>query len=250
VCQRLGLVTSEPDLSEWRELVRRVVEPRAAARVAVVGKYTDYIDSYKSVQESLVHGGIAHDVGVDVDWVSSDRFTSAERAREILAGYDGLLVPGGFGVRGVEGMVEAIRTARETGLPFFGICLGMQTAIIEFARNVCGISDSHSSEFAPECANAVVSLMESQQHVTDMGGTMRSARTRAASRRARARGRRTAPTRSASATGTGTRSPTASARRSSVTGSASAGCRPTDRWSRSWSSPTIRGSWAASSTRS
>ena len=173
VCQRLGLVTSEPDLSEWRELVRRVVEPRAAARVAVVGKYTDYIDSYKSVQESLVHGGIAHDVGVDVDWVSSDRFASAECAREILAGYDGLLVPGGFGVRGVEGMVEAIRTARETGLPFFGICLGMQTAIIEFARNVCGISDSHSSEFAPECANAVVSLMESQQHVTDMGGTMR-----------------------------------------------------------------------------
>jgi CTP synthase len=95
--------------------VRRVVEPRAAARVAVVGKYTDYIDSYKSVQESLVHGGIAHDVGVDVDWVSSDLFTSAERAREILAGYDGLLVPGGFGVRGVEGMVEAIRAARETG---------------------------------------------------------------------------------------------------------------------------------------
>jgi CTP synthase len=173
VCQRLGLVTREPDLGEWRELVRRVVQPRSAARVAVVGKYTDYIDSYKSVQESLVHGGIEHDVGVGIDWVSSDLFTSAERAREILAEYDGLLVPGGFGVRGVEGMVEAIRTARETGLPFFGICLGMQTAIIEFARNVCGIQDSHSSEFAPECENPVVSLMESQQHVTDMGGTMR-----------------------------------------------------------------------------
>jgi CTP synthase len=153
--------------------VRRVVEPRTCARVAVVGKYTDYIDSYKSVQESLVHGGIAHDVGVDIDWVSSDLFTSSERAREILSEYDGLLVPGGFGVRGVEGMVEAIRTARETGLPFFGICLGMQTAIIEFARHVCAIRDSHSSEVAPECANAVVSLMESQQHVTDMGGTMR-----------------------------------------------------------------------------
>jgi CTP synthase len=173
VCQRLGLQTSEPELSAWRELVRRVVEPRSTARIAVVGKYTDYVDSYKSVQESLVHGGIAHDVGVGISWVSSDLFTSAERAHEILAEYDGLLVPGGFGVRGVEGMVEAIRTARETGLPFFGICLGMQTAIIEFARTVCGISDSHSSEFAPECANAVVSLMESQQHVTDMGGTMR-----------------------------------------------------------------------------
>ena len=173
VCRRLGLDTPTPDLTRWRELVRRVVEPRTRARIAVVGKYTDYVDSYKSVQEALVHGGVAHDVGVDVDWLSSDRFTSLEVARDILAQYDGLLVPGGFGVRGVEGMVEAIRVARETGLPYLGICLGMQTAIIEFARNVCGIADSHSSEFAPECANAVVSLMESQQHVTDMGGTMR-----------------------------------------------------------------------------
>jgi CTP synthase len=173
VCQRLGLQTPEPDLSAWRELVRRVVEPRATVRVAVVGKYTDYVDSYKSVQEALIHGGIGNDVGVDIQWLSSDMFTSADRASEVLAGFDGLLVPGGFGVRGVEGMVEAIRVSRETGLPFFGICLGMQTAIIEFARNVCGIADSHSSEFAPECANAVISLMESQQHVTDMGGTMR-----------------------------------------------------------------------------
>jgi CTP synthase len=174
VCRKLALDAPAPDLSRWRELVRRVVEPAApTARIAVVGKYTDYVDSYKSVQEALVHGGVAHDVGVDVDWLSSDRFTSLEAAREILARYDGLLVPGGFGVRGVEGMVEAIRVARETGLPYLGICLGMQTAIIEFARNVCGIHDSHSSEFAPECANAVVSLMESQQHVTDMGGTMR-----------------------------------------------------------------------------
>ncbi|HZF66689.1 MAG TPA: CTP synthase [Gemmatirosa sp.] len=173
VCQRFGLHTEEPDLAAWTELVRRVVEPRRAVRVAVVGKYTDYVDSYKSVQESLIHGGIANDLGVGIDWISSDLFTDAARAREILEEYDGLLVPGGFGVRGVEGMVEAIRAARETRLPFFGICLGMQTAIIEFARNVCGISDSHSSEFAPECANAVISLMESQQHVTDMGGTMR-----------------------------------------------------------------------------
>ncbi len=174
VCRRLGLDVPAPELSRWRELVRRVVEPRGrATRIAVVGKYTDYVDSYKSVQEALIHGGVAHDVGVDIDWISSDRFSSLETARTILSEYDGLLVPGGFGVRGVEGMVEAIRVARETGLPYLGICLGMQTAIIEFARNVCGISDSHSSEFAPECANAVVSLMESQQHVTDMGGTMR-----------------------------------------------------------------------------
>ncbi|MEO6878206.1 MAG: CTP synthase, partial [Gemmatimonadaceae bacterium] len=137
------------------------------------GKYTDYTDSYKSVQEALIHGGIANDIGVDIQWISSDNFTDAERSAEILGSVDALLVPGGFGVRGVDGMVEAIKQARVSGVPFFGICLGMQTAIIEFARNVCGLDDSHSSEFAPDCDNPVISLMESQQHVTDMGGTMR-----------------------------------------------------------------------------
>ena len=173
VVARLGLTTGSPDLSAWRSLVHRIVQPAARVRIAVVGKYTDFVDSYKSVQEALIHGGIANNVGVQIDWVSSDRFTSAEAAREVLSDYDGLLVPGGFGVRGVDGMVEAIRAARETGLPFFGICLGMQTAIIEFARNVMHLDDSHSSEFAPECSNPVITLMESQQHVTDMGGTMR-----------------------------------------------------------------------------
>ena len=173
VVQRLGLIARTPDLSEWRGIVRRIVEPAHRVRIAVVGKYTDYVDSYKSVQEALIHGGIANDVGVDMAWTSSDRFTDPETARRILAEYDGLLVPGGFGVRGVEGMLEAIRAARETGLPYFGICLGMQTAIIEFARNVLQLPEAHSSEFAPECAHPVISLMESQQHVTDMGGTMR-----------------------------------------------------------------------------
>jgi CTP synthase len=173
VVKRLGLASHAPDLGAWRTLVQRIVRPNGHVRIAVVGKYTDFIDSYKSVQEALIHGGVGNDVGVDISWVSSDQFTSGDRARAILADFDGLLVPGGFGVRGVDGMVEAIRAARETGLPFFGICLGMQTAIIEFARNVMGLDDSHSSEFAPECANPVVTLMESQQHVTDMGGTMR-----------------------------------------------------------------------------
>ena len=173
VMRRLNLEGRTPDLGAWREIVHRIVAPRERVRIAVVGKYTDFVDSYKSVQEALIHGGIANEIGVDIAWVSSDRFTSLERAREVLSHYDGLLVPGGFGVRGVEGMVEGIRAARESGLPFFGICLGMQTAIIEFARNVCGLEDSHSAEFAPECDNAVISLMESQQHVTDMGGTMR-----------------------------------------------------------------------------
>ena len=173
IVKRLRLVSKAPDIGHWRELVHRIVQPARRVRVAVVGKYTDFVDSYKSVQEALIHGGIANNVGVDIGWVSSDLFTSADRAAEILSEYDGLLVPGGFGVRGVDGMVEAIRYARESGLPYFGICLGMQTAIIEFARNVLGLDDSHSSEFAPECSNPVITLMESQQHVTDMGGTMR-----------------------------------------------------------------------------
>ncbi len=173
VLNRLGLQIPRPDLANWRQLVDRVLVPHDRVRIAVVGKYTDYADSYKSVQEALIHGGIASDVGVDIHWLSSDDFTAPDRSAEILSSYHGLLVPGGFGVRGVDGMVEAIRHARVSGLPFFGICLGMQTAIIEFARNVCGLEDSHSSEFAPECSNAVISLMESQQHVTDMGGTMR-----------------------------------------------------------------------------
>ena len=173
IVNRLRLPSKSPDIGHWRELVRRVVHPARRVRIAVVGKYTDFVDSYKSVQEALIHGGIATDVGVDIGWVSSDLFTSAARAEQILGEYDGLLVPGGFGVRGVDGMVEAIRYARESGLPFFGICLGMQTAIIEFARNVLELDEAHSSEFAPECSNPVITLMESQQHVTDMGGTMR-----------------------------------------------------------------------------
>ncbi len=173
VVQRLNLGARQPDLAVWRELVQRIIAPRERIRIAVVGKYTDFVDSYKSVQEALVHGGIANDVGVDISWLSSDAFTSSERSAELLRDVQGLLVPGGFGVRGVDGMVEAIRHARETGLPFFGICLGLQTAIIEFARNVVRLENSHSSEFAPDCANPVISIMESQQHVTDMGGTMR-----------------------------------------------------------------------------
>jgi CTP synthase len=174
VMHRLGLLgRKSPDLSAWKTMVRKVVSPKHHVKVAVIGKYTELQDSYKSVKEALIHGGIANDVGVDIQWLASDMFTGREKTRELLADFHAVLVPGGFGVRGVEGMLEAIRYARESGLPFFGICLGMQTAIIEFARNVIGLDDSHSSEFAPECSNPVISLMESQQHVTDMGGTMR-----------------------------------------------------------------------------
>ena len=174
VMHRLGMLGRKaPDLSGWKAMVRRVVNPSDRVKVAVIGKYTELVDSYKSVQEALIHGGISNDVGVDISWLASDMFTGREKTRELLAEFHAVLIPGGFGVRGVEGMLEAIRYARESGLPFFGICLGMQCAIIEFARNVVGLDDSHSSEFAPECSNPVIALMESQQHVTDMGGTMR-----------------------------------------------------------------------------
>ena len=173
VMERLRLSAPTPDLSAWRTMVQRITHPREKVRICVVGKYTDYVDSYKSVQEALIHGGIANDVGVELAWTSSDLFTSPEKAREILSQHHGLLVPGGFGVRGVEGMVEAIRAAREMQLPFFGICLGMQVAIIEYSRHVLGLDNSHSSEFAPECSDPVISLMDSQREVTDKGGTMR-----------------------------------------------------------------------------
>jgi len=173
VCLRLHLETKEPDLRAWAAMVDKILHPPRQVRIAVVGKYTELADSYKSIHEALVHGGIANESGVSIQWIASDRFTDQETAGELLTGYDGLLVPGGFGVRGVEGMLEAIRWAREHKLPFFGICLGLQTAIIEFARNVCKIPDTNSSEFAPECENPVIALMRSQEGIQEMGGTMR-----------------------------------------------------------------------------
>ncbi len=173
VCKRLQLDLKEPDLRPWAAMVQRVLAPSGRVHVAIVGKYTDLTDSYTSIREALVHGGIANDAGVDLTWVSSDAFTDPSAAGRLLAGFDALLVPGGFGIRGVEGMVEAVRWARENGLPFLGICLGMQTAIIEFARNVCQLPDTNSGEFAPECEHPVISLMNSQRDVENLGGTMR-----------------------------------------------------------------------------
>ncbi len=173
VCDQLDLEVKDPDLRPWSSMVKRISHPSDRVSVAVVGKYTTMGDSYTSIREALIHGGIANDVGVDMEWLPSDEFVDQERARSLLEGYDGLLVPGGFGERGVEGMVQAVRWARENGLPFFGICLGLQTAIIEFARNVCMLGGTHSSEFEAECENPVIALMDSQRNVTDLGGTMR-----------------------------------------------------------------------------
>jgi len=192
VCQRLRLDTKEPDLRSWKAMTERILHPKESVRIAVVGKYTDLHDAYKSVHEALIHGGIANDAGVAIEWIASDRFTDQKAAGDILKEFHGLLIPGGFGVRGIEGMIEAIRWAREGGMPFFGICLGLQVAIIEFARNVCEMPETNSTEFEPECESPVIALMQSQQNVSDMGGTMRlgayAARLRTGSKVAQAYG--------------------------------------------------------------
>jgi len=171
--QKLGLETHEPDLGPWSAMVERIREPGdGRVRIAVVGKYTALVDAYKSVQEALIHGGIANDVGVDIDWLSSEEFERGDPL-EWMNEYHGLLIPGGFGERGIEGMLKVIEWARTRELPFFGICLGLQCAVIEYARNVCGLTESHSVEFLTEVSDPVICLMDSQRQVTDMGGTMR-----------------------------------------------------------------------------
>jgi CTP synthase len=173
VVERLGLETKEPDLTEWKGMVERIRSPRGGpVKIAVVGKYTELVDSYKSIQQSLIHGGIANDVGVDIEWISSERFESDYDVGELDANH-GILIPGGFGQRGIEGMVKAIQWAREGGVPFFGICLGLQCAVIEFARNVAGLEYSHSFEFDKESPHPVICMMDSQLKVTTKGGTMR-----------------------------------------------------------------------------
>ncbi len=173
VCRRLSLDVKEPDLRGWASMVEKVVGSSEIVRIAIVGKYTELSDAYTSIREALVHGGISNDVRIDLHWMASDKFGSLGEAGELLKDHDGLLVPGGFGDRGVDGMVHAVQWARENGLPFLGICLGLQTAVIEFAKNVCGLDDTNSSEFDVDCSNPVISLMESQREVTDAGGTMR-----------------------------------------------------------------------------
>jgi CTP synthase len=173
VISRLGLDAGRLDLTEWRGIVKRIKQPaNGQVKIAVVGKYVALVDSYKSVQEALIHGGIANDVGVEIDWLSSEEFET-EDSVERLSQYHALLIPGGFGVRGVEGMLSAIRWARENRLPFFGICLGLQAAIIEFTRAVCRIPEAHSAEWDRETSDPVICLMDSQRQVTDLGGTMR-----------------------------------------------------------------------------
>ena len=173
VLERFGLEAPAPDLRAWTRIVERIKVPaRGTVRIAVVGKYTELVDAYKSVEQALIHGGIANDVEVAIDWIASEKLEEGLDP-SFLAGYHGLLVPGGFGDRGIEGMITAIRWARENDLPFLGICLGLQCAVIEFARTVAGLNGAHSYEFDQGSPHPVICLMDEQRKVTTKGGTMR-----------------------------------------------------------------------------
>jgi CTP synthase len=173
----LHLPAAPSDLRPWRELADRAAHPRGVVRIAVVGKYVEYEDSYKSLKEALTHAALAHRLRLEIDWVESESFeapaASARATAARLAGADGILVPGGFGARGIPGMLEAIRYARESGTPFFGICLGMQCAVIEFARHACGLPQANSSEFDPATPDRVIYKLRELLGVEEMGGTMR-----------------------------------------------------------------------------
>ncbi len=168
ILDHFGVEAPPPDLGEWEELCRRADEVDRTTRIAIVGKYVQLADAYKSVIEALKHGGYAHGVDVEVELIDSE-----ELDEEAVERMDGILIPGGFGERGIEGKVEAARIAREQGIPYLGICLGMQIAVVEFARHVCGMDGANSAEFDPETPYPVVDLLPEQKEVSDLGGTMR-----------------------------------------------------------------------------
>jgi CTP synthase len=172
IARGLGLNERAVQIDKWRQLVSVLHSPRRKVRIAIVGKYVELTDSYISIKEALVHAGMHLGTQVEISWVSAEDVMSKGEAN-LLPGVDGLLVPGGFGDRGIEGKVEAIRYARETRIPFFGICLGLQCAAIEFARDVLGLARANSSEFDPSTPDPVIDIMREQTSVTDKGGTMR-----------------------------------------------------------------------------
>ena len=173
VCEALRLETPPAQMDEWAKFVERVVRPRKRVSIAVVGKYIELQDAYKSIYESLTHAGASHDCGIDLVLVDAEDLEAEEGPEKHLRGVAGILVPGGFGDRGIAGKIAAARYARETGTPYLGICLGMQIAVVEFARSVCGHDKADSTEFDPETPDPVIYLMEDQKDVTEKGATMR-----------------------------------------------------------------------------
>jgi len=172
VVKRLGLPASTLDITPWTDLLHRLRNPRHEISIAVVGKYAEHKDAYKSIYESIDHAGMKHQAQIRIGRVQSADI-EREGAERLLSGYHGILVPGGFGERGIEGKVQAIQFARERGIPFFGICLGMQCAVIEYGRNVVKLEKAHSSEFDKDTKHPVICLLDEQKNVTQMGGTMR-----------------------------------------------------------------------------
>lgn len=172
VCDHFHWDLPKPELAEWAKMVETIINPQKHIKIGICGKYVNLKDAYKSIIESFVHAGVPSNAEVDLIWVSSEDIKH-HGPEKFLHDLDGLLIPGGFGERGVEGKIEAIRYVRENNIPFFGICLGMQCAVIEFARNVCGYKDAHSYEFYRELKHPVIHLMADQEGVTDLGGTMR-----------------------------------------------------------------------------
>ena len=173
ICEHFGFDNPPPDLSEWAETINRTGDASDAVRIALVGKYVALRDAYLSVSEALRHAGFRHGCKIEVDWVDSETLDSDRAARERLSDVDGILIPGGFGGRGIEGKIRAARVARELGIPYLGICLGMQIAVMEFARHVAGMDGANSTEFDPETPHPVIDLLPEQKEVTDLGGTMR-----------------------------------------------------------------------------
>ena len=172
VCRELGLETGEPDLNEWKQLVEKIHSPSKTVTIGLVGKYVQLHDAYLSVAEALRHAGYALDATVEIKWIDAEILTDGSYEEE-LAGLDGIIVPGGFGGRGIEGMILAARYAREKAIPYFGICLGMQIAVIEFARNVLGLKDANSGEFDADSKHKVIDFMPGQSDDVDKGGTLR-----------------------------------------------------------------------------
>jgi CTP synthase len=174
VLKYLHLEAKDRDLSQWEDIVHRVYNPKDEVNIGIVGKYVEYEDSYKSLKEALVHGALAHNLKLQVNWIEAEGLENYDSNLEAqLEDFDGILVPGGFGKRGIEGMLHAIRYAREKKVPYFGICLGMQTACVEFARNVCGLADANSSEFDPATPHRVIYKLRELRGVEELGGTMR-----------------------------------------------------------------------------
>ncbi len=172
VCRELGMQAPSPDLSEWQEMVDRIKSLQYSVKIGLVGKYVQLHDAYLSVAEALRHAGYKHSAKIDIAWIDSETITE-DTVDSVLSGIDGIIVPGGFGNRGIEGMILAAKYAREHEIPYFGICLGMQIAVIEYARHVAGISDANSGEFDELCKNKVIDFMPGQNEYIDKGGTLR-----------------------------------------------------------------------------